>query len=125
MREPLPVREPRYLVEISADEVRTALFTDGRVRNISRGGLFVETPKPLPLAAAIHLALHLPEMSTVLKVKGRVVWTYDIRKSRSQLVAGSGVRFVEMTGDQFELLETYLARLVTTQARPSYLDATA
>ncbi|HET8647785.1 MAG TPA: PilZ domain-containing protein, partial [Vicinamibacteria bacterium] len=116
------MREPRYSVDITVDETTATLFTAGRVTNLSRGGLFIETPNPLPLAADIDLALRLPDLDTVLRVRGRVAWTYDVRRHSSQIMTGSGIRFVEIRGDQLQLLETYLARLrPTTTSSSAYL----
>lgn len=105
------MREPRYSVDIRVDETTMPMFTAGRVTNISRGGLFIETPTPLPMHAPIDLALRLPELQTVLNVTGRVVWTYDVRRSTSQLMTGSGIKFLDMSQDQREVLERYLGRL--------------
>jgi uncharacterized protein (TIGR02266 family) len=107
------MREPRYRVDIRVDETTTSLFTAGRVTNISRGGLFIETRSPLPIDADIDLELQLPDIRTVLSVHGRVAWTYDMKKGTTQLMTGSGIRFVDMTAEQRGVLESYIARLAS------------
>jgi uncharacterized protein (TIGR02266 family) len=99
------------------------MFTAGRVTNISRGGLFMETPSPLPLKARIDLALQLPEIHTVLNLHGRVVWTYDVRRSTSQIMTGTGIKFEDMSPEQALLLESYLARVAPREMRAQQFAA--
>ena len=111
------MREPRYRVDIRVDERTSSMFTAGRVTNISRGGLFMETPTPLPIKSKIDLALELPEIRSVLNLQGRVIWTYDIRRSNSQIMTGTGIKFEDMTAEQHQLLESYLSRLSPREMR--------
>jgi uncharacterized protein (TIGR02266 family) len=118
------MREPRYKVDIQVDERTSSMFTAGRVTNISRGGLFMETAEPLPIKAKIDLALQLPEIRTVLNVHGRVIWTYDIRRSNSQIMTGTGIKFEDMTPEQHQLLASYLARVAPREmAAPHFATA--
>lgn len=113
------MREPRYRVDISVNETTSSMFTSGRVTNISRGGLFIETPSPLPIDTLVDLALRLPEIRTVLNVHGRVAWTYDMKKGTTRLMTGAGIKFTDMSPDQLRLLESYLDRLVAAQTSRS------
>ena len=103
--------ERRHAVDIQVDEKTSALFTAGWISNIGSGGLFIESPHPLPISSRVDLTLGLPELRTVLKVQGRVAWTYDILKGTTQLITGSGIKFVDMSPEQRDLLERYLARV--------------
>lgn len=114
------MREPRHSVDIRVDETTASLFTAGRVTNISRGGLFIESRPPLPIQSVVDLALHLPEIDTVLNVRGRVVWSYDVKKTTSQLMTGSGIKFVGLSPAQLCVLESYIASLGATAERPRY-----
>lgn len=116
------MREPRYTVDIRVDETTTAMFTAGRVTNISRGGVFIESGSPLPIQATVDLALMLPGIDAVLSVKGRVVWSYDVNRATSQLMTGSGIKFVDMSPEQQRVLEEYLARIVPRDV-PGYAAA--
>ena len=51
------------------------VITDG-IKNISEGGIFVNTRNPLPVGSMLHLEFSMPEMNTVTKCKGSVVWGY-------------------------------------------------
>jgi uncharacterized protein (TIGR02266 family) len=110
------MRELRYRVDIRVDETTTSMFTAGRVTNISRGGLFIETPECLPIDTPVDLGLQLPEIRTVLNVHGRVAWTYDMKKGTTRLMRGAGIKFVDMTPEQMGVLERYLTRLAPAPA---------
>jgi len=107
------MREPRHRVDIEVDETTSGMFTAARVSNLSRGGLFIETGRPLPLQAPVELALKLPEIGATVHVRGRVVWTFDMRKDSAHLMIGSGIKFVDLDVEQRHVLESYLARLGT------------
>jgi uncharacterized protein (TIGR02266 family) len=119
------MREPRYHVDIQVDEQTSSMFTAGRVTNISRGGLFMETPTPLPIKSRVDIALQLPEIRTVLHVHGRVVWTYDVRRSNSQIMTGTGIKFEDMSPEQRQVLEWYLLRVAPREMRARPAAATA
>jgi len=49
----------------------------GRMLNISRGGLFIETPHLLPTATPIDLNINVEEDQLPQQLKGQVVWQRD------------------------------------------------
>lgn len=113
------MREPRHPVDIVVDCTTSDFFTAGRMLNISRGGLFIETRDPLPIHSAVALKLHLPEIDAVLSLEGRVIWTYDMKKGTAKLMTGSGIKFVGMTAAQRQTLESYIARIAEPPS-PAY-----
>ena len=113
------MREPRHRVDIRVDETTSGMFTAARVSNLSRGGLFIETNTPLPLQAPVELALRLPEIGTTVHVRGRVVWTFDVKKDSARLMTGSGIKFVDLGAEQRRALEEYLARVVARNPPPA------
>ena len=108
-------RHPRYRVNIQVDRSTREFFIGGRVTNISRGGLFIETESPLPIHSDIDLTLKLPEIRTTLALRGRVVWTYDMRRGTAHLMTGSGIKFMDISPQQRRLLEAYLDRILHEQ----------
>jgi Tfp pilus assembly protein PilZ len=73
----------------------------------------------------VELALQLPEIETVLRVEGRVAWTYDIRRSNSQIMTGTGIKFEDMTPEKLQVLEWYLLRVAPREVRARRAAATA
>jgi uncharacterized protein (TIGR02266 family) len=82
--------DPRYLrrieVEIAAgDQKRTAT-----TRNISLGGLFLETAEPFPLQTRLQIRFSIPTQPEPIEVTGEVRW---IEQGSSDQPAGMGIRF--------------------------------
>ncbi len=108
-------RVPRYNVAIEVNCSTRDLFVANRITNISRGGVFIE--KVLPLDADVDLSFSLPGPNVTIGAKGRVVWTYDIRKDSFHLVQGSGIRFVGMPAEERLVLEDYLQKLTPAPSK--------
>jgi Tfp pilus assembly protein PilZ len=56
----------------------------GRARDISVGGMFIETDKPLPFSAEVIIHLTLPSQKAPFALPGRVRWNRN---------GGMGVQF--------------------------------
>jgi Tfp pilus assembly protein PilZ len=56
----------------------------GRAKDISLGGMFIETSKPLPFSAEVTIHLTLPSQKTPFALPGVVRWNRD---------GGMGVQF--------------------------------
>ncbi len=116
-------RIPRYSVAIEVNCSTRELFVANRITNISRGGVFIE--KVLPLDAEVDLTFSLPGPNVTIGAKGRVVWTYDIRKDSFHLIQGSGIRFVGMPAEEQLVLEDYLQKLTPIPSKRKAPDAAA
>jgi uncharacterized protein (TIGR02266 family) len=109
--QPSPVRGPRFEVDIEVDCATREMFVANQVTNISRGGLFIRSAHPLPINSEVELRLHIPGADPPIAVHGRVVWNYDMAKGTTHLVAGSGIRFLDLSPRDRAALERYLDEL--------------
>ena len=107
--------DPRFDVDITVDYSTAGIFLSNRVMNLSRGGLFIQTDKPLPLDSEVFLTLRLPEAAATIQTRGRVAWTWDMRKGTTHLVPGMGIRLVDTEPRQRQQLEAYLSGLTETR----------
>src|ERR1700754_1767675 len=65
-------------------------------RNVSAGGMFVETPEPLPLGAQVRVCFLNPDESAEIVALGEVKNHYFVNYSQngiSRAVSGMAVRF--------------------------------
>ena len=97
----------RYSVDIKVDCATRDMFVSNRVMNISRGGLFIASEQPLPISSQVQLRLSLGDSDTI-EARGRVIWNYDIRKGSSKVVAGTGIKFLDLSPEHAARLERYL-----------------
>jgi type IV pilus assembly protein PilZ len=111
-------RHSRYEVSIPVDCSTRQYFFSNHVSNISRGGLFIRSDRPLPLEAEVSLTLKLPGIERSIYASGRVVWNYDIEKGTAHIAPGSGIKFVGMTAADRAVLEGYLAGLTPAASWP-------
>ncbi|MBK9519715.1 MAG: TIGR02266 family protein [Anaeromyxobacter sp.] len=85
-------------------------FLSDWATNISQGGLFINTRKPLPLGAAVKILLQLPGEQAPSALEGRVarVTGYD---NAQNMVPGMGIEFTDVTPARREELERFVQRL--------------
>ncbi len=117
MSTPQPVRPERlaerYIVAIKVDCSTKEMFVSNHVMNISRGGMFIASETPFPISTELLLKLTLDDTTTI-EARGRVVWTYDIRKGSSKVIPGSGIKFLDLTPEHAARLEDFLSGLTPT-----------
>ena len=85
----------------------------GRLKDISRTGLFLALPDPLPLQARIGMSLRLtgPEGERQVRAQGVVV-RQVARDPDSHLIPGVGVRFIELDPADERHIDYYVTRTV-------------
>lgn len=76
-------------------------FFVGLTNDISNGGLFVSTYKPLEVGARLELEFALPE--GIVRVKGTVRW----RRDSSELSPGVGIAFDELSEEHAKLINHF------------------
>ncbi len=94
-RKPLKI-EARY-----QDNNRKVL--KGTVRNISIGGVFIETPNPLDRGESIRMTLDAVDVGRVIDVEGKVV--------RCEPEKGMGVEFIDQDNREVKKLISTMRRL--------------
>ena len=83
-------------------------------RNVSAGGMFVETADPLPLGSTVRVRFPVPDGSGDVVAMGEVKNHYFINYAHagsSRSVAGMAMRFTGFESDSHEVLEQCLGRM--------------
>jgi type IV pilus assembly protein PilZ len=82
-------------------------FVKAYTGNISQGGLFIRTKKPLEMGEEFLLKLSLPGIPNAMKIKSKVMW---VRKTQVDVKrpAGMGVQFCKMASEDHTILKQYL-----------------
>jgi len=104
-------KDPRFDVNIKVDYSTKGMFVSNYVTNLSKGGVFIQTDDPLPLQSQINLTFTLPEFNIKIEAKGKVTWTYDIKKGTSTIVPGMGIKFTDLATKHKTLIEDYISKL--------------
>lgn len=84
-------------------------ITDWAV-NISRGGLFINTRKPLAVGTTVRLIISLPDAAFPFDLTGRVARVHEVENLANQ-VPGMGIEFVDVDEEKRERIEAFVDRL--------------
>lgn len=84
-------------------------ITDWAV-NISRGGLFINTDKPLPVGSTVRLVVALPGTQFPFDLAGKVIRVSEPGNDAGQ-TPGMGVEFVDVDEEKRSRIERFVDRL--------------
>jgi type IV pilus assembly protein PilZ len=105
------VRAP---IELKVEYKRLNAFFADYTKNISRGGTFIKTGRPLPIGTEFLFKLYVPQLQAALEIHGEVQWIVteaDVDEGKSD-EAGMGIRFVYREGATKDEVKTTVERLM-------------
>ncbi len=85
--------------------VRADASSWGVVRDLSRGGVFVESPGKLPVDTELDLDFRLPDVHKPLRPTAQVMWTGLHPKSRAP---GMGLRFLALDRSSTHQIDSFV-----------------
>jgi uncharacterized protein (TIGR02266 family) len=95
---PAPLRARRlrvpYVVEVSFASEHN--FWTGFTRDLSEGGVFLATPREVPVGTIVQFELRLPDTTTPWEVRAEVRWTRAQDAAGPDSPPGIGVRFIDL-----------------------------
>jgi len=72
-------------------------FVEHYSHDISRGGIFIKSKKPMAIGTLLKFELQLEDQSRVIRGVGRVVWARDADEvGDTGVAAGMGIKFIKM-----------------------------
>jgi len=86
-------RQPRAAIELKVEYKRLNTFFADYTKNISRGGTFIATEKPLSVGTEFVFALGVPGMPEPLRLRGKVMHVVHTREASEANPAGMGIEF--------------------------------
>jgi type IV pilus assembly protein PilZ len=108
-------RADRAPIELRVEYKRLNTFFADYAKNISRGGTFIGTERPLDAGTEFVFALDLPTLAEPLRLRGRVMWTTTLDEASKANPAGMGIEFQYATDEERRLLEKSVEKLVASQ----------
>ncbi|MEM1418350.1 MAG: TIGR02266 family protein [Myxococcota bacterium] len=93
---------PRTPITLAVEYPRLNAFFADYTKNLSRGGTFIRTGRPLPIGTSFVFALHVPGLEEPLRIRGKVHWIVreeDLAPggclaSETDVAPGMGIGFV-------------------------------
>ena len=86
---------PRAPIELKVDYKKLNSFFADYTKNISKGGTFIKTKKPLPIGTRFLFKLTVPSREQAFELLGEVVWSQTAGEE-----PGMGIRFIYSTDTQ-------------------------
>jgi len=87
------LRDDRAPITLRVDYKRLNTFFADYTKNISKGGTFIRTSKPLDVGTEFMFVLSLPE-GMQLELEGVVKWVVTERAATTESPGGMGIQFV-------------------------------
>ncbi|MFC1822963.1 TIGR02266 family protein [Thermodesulfobacteriota bacterium] len=103
---------PRIAKTLSLNFKDGHAFIKAYTGDISNGGLFIKTAKPLKQGEQFLLKLQLPGLSEPMKIKSEVAWARTQKEGEEKAPAGMGVKFCEMEQKDREIIKQFLEGFV-------------
>ena len=108
-------REGRTPIELKVEYKRINTFFADYTKNISRGGTFIGTTRPLEVGTEFTFALTIPGMTEPLRLRGRVIWTNPVHDSSPANPPGMGIEFQYSNDEERREKEMAVQRLLSAQ----------
>ncbi len=97
----------RAPIELKVDYKKMNSFFADYTKNISKGGTFIKTKKPLPIGTRFLFKLTVPHRNDPFELLGEVVWSKGDGEE-----PGMGIRFIYSSSDQRNEFEGVVERLM-------------
>ena len=87
-------------------------FVNAYTGDLSSGGLFIRTENPLKQGEEFFLKLQLPDLAEPIGIKCKVIWAQIKDEKTDDSSVGMGVKFLEMTQKDNQILKQHLKDIV-------------
>jgi type IV pilus assembly protein PilZ len=104
--------EDRAAIQLRVDYKRLNTFFADYTKNISKGGTFIRTLKPLEVGTEFVFVLSVPSHNKQLELKGEVVWVVTEEKATSDSPAGMGIKFKFENDAEREKVDDFVEKLM-------------
>ena len=105
----------RRPIELKVEYKRLNTFFADYTKNISRGGTFIKTSRPLPVGTEFLFKLFVPGRDTPLTIHGEV---QRIVEASSDTEAGMAIKFVYREGDPQAEISRIVESMMTENFGP-------
>jgi type IV pilus assembly protein PilZ len=103
---------PRHAITLRVDYKRMNTFFADYAKNISKGGTFIRTTKPLDVGTEFVFVLSIPGQPDHLQLRGEVVWTVEEEDADQDRPPGMGIRFRFAQESEKTSLEQFVQKLM-------------
>jgi len=108
----------RAAITLRVDYKRLNTFFADYTKNISKGGTFIKTAKPLDIGTEFVFVLSLPTQDTQLRLRGKVIWVTteaqaQVAQNPDGRTPGMGIRFLFQDDSERDALDDIVEKLMS------------
>ncbi len=103
----------RSSITLKVDYRRLNSFFADYTKNISKGGTFIRTNKPLAVGTGFVFVLSLPTLNEQLQLNGEVMWVVPPAEGDDEHPAGMGIKFRFEDDEERKKVDEFVERLMT------------
>jgi type IV pilus assembly protein PilZ len=105
----------RAAIVLNVEYKRVNTFFADYTRNISKGGTFIRTDRPLQIGTEFVFALTIRNVPEPLKLRGRVKWVVTPEEATAEQPAGMGIEFLYATDEERRTTESIVEKLMAQE----------
>lgn len=105
----------RAAIVLNVEYKRVNTFFADYTRNISKGGTFIRTDRPLQIGTEFVFALTIRNVAEPLKLRGRVRWVVVPDDASEEQPAGMGIEFLYENDEERKSTETIVEKLMAQE----------
>jgi type IV pilus assembly protein PilZ len=100
-------RDLRLPVELKVGYRTVGSFITDYILNVSRGGIFITTQRPLPIGTRVRLVFSLPDFPLPFDLAGEVRWVNPVGHA-SHAAPGMGIQFSNLDDHIRKRIERFI-----------------
>ncbi|WP_404369727.1 TIGR02266 family protein [Corallococcus coralloides] len=100
--------DDRLHADVKVTMKNTGIFTDHRIINLSSGGLFIGTDRPLRLGTQVELTLRFEDPERVMTLRSSVIWENSLDDGKNP--KGYGLRLSALRAEERDFIQQYVRR---------------
>ncbi|NNB98411.1 TIGR02266 family protein, partial [Corallococcus exiguus] len=100
--------DDRLHADVKVSMKNMGIFTDHRIINLSSGGLFIGTDRPLRLGTQVELTLRFDDPERVMTLRSSVIWENSLDDGKNP--KGYGLRLSSLRAEERDFIQQYVRR---------------
>jgi type IV pilus assembly protein PilZ len=104
--------QDRAAITLKVDYRRVNSFLADYTKNISKGGTFIHTSRPLEIGTGFVFVLSLPSIQEQLQLNGEVMWVVTDEQATEEQPSGMGIRFRFENDAERDKVHQFVERLM-------------
>ena len=112
----------RAIVQLPIEYERLNALLSDYTHNISRGGTFIRTDRPLGAGTVLSFTIRAPQLGDPIVLRGEVRWVVEPAQARADRPAGMGIQFQFDSPEHQAAVEDRLDRLMVDALGPAAFE---